>query len=201
MKARTVLVLTVVVILGVAGVYLGVQWADANYEYQGSLIEPAMPAFPIALAESDGELFSLQAHQGKVVMLYFGYTNCPDLCPATLSDFKKIHDSLGERADEIEFVMVTIDPERDTLEKTAQYVSAFDSSFIGLSASETDLQDIWDGYFVFRAKSGADSAAGYLMDHTTRTYVIDKQGNLRLTYPFGIEYQAMLLDVEHLLDE
>ena len=201
MKARTVLALTVVVILGVAGVYLGVQWADANYQYQGSLIEPATSAFPIALMDADGELFSLQDQQGKVVMLYFGYTNCPDLCPATLSDFKKIRESLGERTEEIEFVMITIDPERDTLEKTAQYVSAFDPTFIGLSASEADLQEIWDGYFVFRAKSGVDSAAGYLMDHTTRTYVIDKQGNLRLTYPFGIAYEAMAQDVEHLLDE
>ena len=119
---------------------MGVQWANNNYQYQGSLIEPATPAYPIALNDANGDLFSLQAQQGKVVMIYFGYTNCPDLCPTTLSDFKKIRDSLSERADEIEFVMVTIDPERDTPERAAQYVSAFDPSFIGLSASETDLQ-------------------------------------------------------------
>jgi len=201
MKARTVMSLSIVIALGVLGVYFGAQWANRNYQYQGSLIVPAAPAFPIVLQDASGNLFNLQAQQGKVILIYFGYTNCPDLCPATLSDFKKIRDRLSARADELEFVMVTIDPERDSPDRTAEYVSAFDKTFIGLSGSERELQEIWEGYFVYRAKSDSASAAGYLMDHTTRTYVVDKQGDLRLTYPFGIAFEDMAQDVEHLLNE
>ena len=136
------------------------------YEYQGSLIEPPAASYAFALTKEDGTTYRLQDQQGKVVLIFFGYANCPDVCPTTLSDFKKIQGQLADQADQVEFVFITIDPERDTPQDIENYVSAFDPSFVGLSGSVEELQSVWDGYFVYRAKVESGSEAGYLMDHT-----------------------------------
>lgn len=169
--------------------------------FQGSLIEPPVAAQDFELRKASGEAFRLSDARGKVVLIFFGYANCPDFCPSTLAEYKKIHENLGDEAENVEFVFITIDPERDTPEQIETFVSSFNPSFIGLSGSEEALQPVWDAYFVFREKQEGASEAGYLMAHTTRVYAVDKAGNLRLTYPFGMTAAEMTSDVRRLLAE
>jgi protein SCO1/2 len=171
------------------------------YTYQGSLIEPPVEAFQFELADAAGNQFRLEDHQGKIVLIFFGYANCPDVCPTTLADFKQVKEKLGEKAGQVSFVFITIDPERDTLENIDQYVNAFDPTFIGLSGSLEELQAVWDGYFVYREKVESDSKLGYLMDHTARVYLVDQEGLLGITFPFGISADAIYEDVNHILSQ
>jgi protein SCO1/2 len=201
MNARTVLIGLGVLLVGVAVLLVGMQLYAGGQSFQGSVIEPSPPAFDFELQRASGEAFRLSDEQGKVVLLFFGYANCPDFCPTTLSDFKKVHENLGEEAAGVDFVFVTIDPERDSPELIDQFVTSFDPDFIGLSGSEEELQPVWDGYFVVREKQETDSETGYLMAHSTRVYVIDQVGRLRLTFPYGLGSDAMTSDVRRLLAE
>ena len=188
-------------LLGV--ILLAVSWKvlAQPYAYQGSLIEPALSAAEIESFDQNGNLFRLSEQRGKVVLLTFGYTNCPDVCPTTLAKFKQIKNQLGEQADHTRFVLITVDPERDTPERIQLYLDQFDPSFIGISGDRSDLVPIWQNYFVYQAERDAGSAAGYMVDHTSRIYAIDKNGNLRLTYPIEIGQDAILADVRHLIQE
>jgi protein SCO1/2 len=132
-------------------------------------------------------------------LLYFGYTSCPDVCPATLANYRQIHEQLSDRANQVKFVMITVDPERDTPEKVARYVTAFNPAFVGLSGSMEELKSIWDAYGIFVEKEDSGSAVGYLVSHTSRIFVIDQDGNLGLTFPFGLTAEDMASDIRHLL--
>lgn len=186
-------------IIGLALGYLGIRLFPQPYTFRGSLIEPPIPATDFTLQNYDGRPFTLSEQRGKVVLLFFGYTNCPDVCPTTLSDYRRIASQLGERAEEVVFVMVTADRERDTPEQLGTYVTAFGPEFYGLTGSKAELQAVYDGYGVFVEKEEPDSTLGYLVSHTSRVYVIDQGGSLRLTFPFGLDVQAMADDIAHLV--
>lgn len=198
---RRYILFGIVGLLGVVILLVGWQVFSKPYTYQGSLIEPPIKAPEIALIDQDGKPFRLSDHLGKVVLVFYGYTNCPDVCPLTLSDFKLIKAELGEQADQVTFVFITVDPERDTQDRLKAYLSNFDSTFTGLTGNIEALENVWKAYGVYKAKQETGSAAGYLVDHTARTYAIDKEGNLRLTYPFEMERQALLDDVRQLIKE
>lgn len=189
------------VILGVAVLAVGWKVFAQPYTYQGSLIDPPVSAAEIENPDQYGNPFRLSEQRGKVVLLFFGYTNCPDVCPTTLAQFKQIKAKLGDLADQTRFVFITVDPERDTQERVRLYLDNFDPSFVGLSGDRSDLEAIWQNYFVYQAKQDTGSAAGYVVDHTSRIYAIDKEGNLRMTYPFEMEQEAILDDVRHLIQE
>src|SRR3989304_4767484 len=109
MKVRFILFpVLAVVILGV-GAAAAVQWADRNYQYQGSSFEPFPEAYDFTLQDSQGGEFRMAEQRGKVVLLFFGYANCPDVCPTTLAEFKRIREELGEQAAQVGFVFVTVD--------------------------------------------------------------------------------------------
>jgi protein SCO1/2 len=174
------------------------------YSYQGSLINPPVPATDFHLIDQYGQLTSLSSLTSggaKAIFIFFGYTNCPDVCPTTLAKFKTIKERLGQRAQDVAFVYITVDPDRDTPESIRQYISLFDESFIGLTGEIDELEPIWKGYgvSVFRQDSG--SAAGYLVDHSAYIYLVDGKGNLRLTYSFDNDTVVITEDVKHLLDE
>jgi protein SCO1/2 len=187
--------------LGLAGLLLLVGWRafQQDYQFRGSLIDPPAPAADFTLEDQNQVPFTLSNQKGKVVLLFFGYTNCPDVCPVTLAHFKQIKADLGEQAGEVQFVFITVDPERDTAERLKDYLPNFDPGFIGLTGSRADLEPVWKNYGVYQARQETGSAAGYLVDHTARTYLIDRQGNWRLTYPFEMEKDAILSDVRFLI--
>lgn len=201
MKPKTLLIISWLLLFGIVALFFSVQYYQSRQSFQGSLIEPSPQAVDFELERVDGGSFRMSAQKGRVVLIFFGYTNCPDFCPTTMAEYKKIHADLGEQGEQVDFVFITIDPERDSPEQIESYVSTFHSSFIGLSGTIEELQPVWDGYWVFRQKQEVESEAGYLMAHTTRIYVVDKLGNLRLTFPFGLTASSMTSDVERLLAE
>ena len=167
--------------------------------FRGTLYDPALPAPEIELMQRDGSSFTLSRQRGEVVLLFFGYTSCPDVCPTTLSELRKIRSELGEDASRVQVVYITVDPDRDTPQKVQEYVSLFDPTFIGLSGSLEELGPIWQDYGVFRQIEETDSENGYLVTHTARVYLIDREGNLRLSYGFGTPTDDILHDVKLVL--
>jgi protein SCO1/2 len=165
--------------------------------FRGTLYDPALPAPKIELARDNGGSFRLSEQRGNIVLLFFGYTSCPDVCPTTLSELRKVNEKLGNAADQVRVVYVTVDPERDTPDKIQKYVSIFDPSFIGLSGSMEELEPVWKEYGVFREVEQVESSAsGYLVTHSARLYVIDRDGNLRLSYSYGTPTDDIVHDLK-----
>jgi protein SCO1 len=161
--------------------------------------EPYPSAAQIELTRSNGETFRLSDQKGKIVLLFFGYTSCPDICPTTLAEMKQVMDALGDKSKSVQVVFVSVDPERDTPEKIQQYVEHFNNGFIGLSGSMNELESIWKSYGVFRERVESDSAFGYIINHTARIYLVDANGNLRLSYGFQTPVKDIASDLEILL--
>ena len=201
MDSKRFAMMIVVILVGLLGLFAATQLVNPVYEYQGSLIEPAVPAYDFALLVGSGGTFQLSEQHGKVVLIFFGYANCPDFCPTTLAEFKRVREELGSLAEQVEFVFITIDPERDTPALVEQYVHAFHPDFIGLSGTEAELQPIWDAFYVYRARVDVESAAGYLMEHSTRVVVVDPAGDFRMTFPYGMQPEAMAADITELLNQ
>jgi protein SCO1/2 len=158
-----------------------------------SYAEPYPPAPQFELQRGDGSVFRLSDQRGKVTLIFFGYTSCPDVCPTTLAELKQVMDGMKERATAVQVVFISVDPERDTPQRIQEYVNHFNSSFIGLSGAEGELQPIWDEYGVFRETVQAESALGYIVNHTARVTLIDADGNMRLSYGF----QTPVADIVH----
>jgi protein SCO1/2 len=200
MKPRYLVIFGLAILVGLLAVFLllGPQRA---YTFQGSLIEPAVAAPPFELTDMDGQPFQLSDLDDQVVVMFFGYTGCPDVCPVTLTEFLQIRSKLGEAAADVSFVFVTVDPERDTPERMRKYLTNFDPEIIGLTGERSELEPVWADYGVYQAKAEGGSEANYLVDHSSRVYVIDADGNLRLTYLFGTENQLIAEDVRHLVSK
>lgn len=183
-------------------ILLSMQIFAGTQAFRGFEIDPSPAAFDFEIQKADGSLYHLSSEQGKVVLVYFGYTNCPDYCPATLAKYQNIFQRLGDDVVNVDFVFITADPQRDTPQVIADYVQRVNPAFIGLSGSEDQLRPIWQAYYVGQQIVPLQgSALGYSVDHSTRVYVIDKQGNLRLTFPFEMEADDMAHDVGLLLAE
>jgi protein SCO1/2 len=166
-------------LLGFGIVYTTLTYARP-YTYQGSLIEPPVPAPDFELVDQYGQLFRLSDHKDKVILIFFGYTHCPDVCPVTLTDFKKIKAQLGNQSKDVIFLFITTDPERDTTGQLMNYLKNFDPEFIGLTDERSAMEPIWQDYGVYQAKVESGDPDNYLVDHSARTYVIDKNGGLPL---------------------
>lgn len=165
-------------------------------------IEPYPVAGEIDLARADGSVFKLSEERGGVVLLFFGYTSCPDVCPTTLAEMKLAVEALKPaEADQIKVVFVTVDPERDTPERAQEYVDHFSASFIGLSGDESELTKVWSDYGIFREKVDSESATGYLVNHTARILLIDRNGDLRISFPYDAPVEDIIHDLKLILKE
>lgn len=170
--------------------------------YRGtSFSEPYPVAGEIALKKADGQIFRLSDEKGKVILLYFGYTSCPDVCPATLAEMAQVLKKIGTDASRVQVLFVTVDPKRDTPEKMQEYASRFDPTFIGLTGTMDELQPIWDAYSIYREETDSTSALGTIVNHTARSYLIDPQGDLRLSYAYGTPIDDIVHDVKLVLKE
>lgn len=193
--------LSVVLIAAIAvGAWLAFFHSADAYEFKGGFFEPPNPAAPLNLVDQNNQPFSLADHKGKVILLYFGYTYCPDFCPATLNDFAKVKDELGDKAKQVNVVFVTVDPDRDTPARLKQYLEFYDPAFIGLSGTQDQLTPIERAYGVSATKDEATpGSAYYSVSHSTSLYAIDQNGNLRLTWAYGTSPDDITSDVKHLL--
>jgi len=169
--------------------------------FQGEIQNQTEPAPDFTLTDQHGHPFRLSDQKGKVVLLYFGYTYCPDVCPTTMGDFKRIHKKLGEKADQVEFVFVTTDPDRDKPERLKKYLEIFNPDFVGLVGTQEELGAVYEGFDVYVEKVEVeDSAADYLVSHTATVFLIDPEGRWRLLYDYGTSPDDIVGDVEQLLE-
>jgi len=170
--------------------------------FRGTAYNAPYPVAPkIELARSNGETFHLSDQKGKAVLIFFGYTSCPDVCPTTLAELKLVVDQLGDKANLVEVTFISVDPNRDTPEKIQQYVNQFNKDFIGLSGTFEELTPIWQDYGIFRAEVPHDPGSNYIVNHTARIYLIDTDGNLRLSYGFQTPMDDIVHDLELLLKQ
>jgi protein SCO1/2 len=200
MQKTHIILFGIAILVGLIAV-VGAFFLTGPYAYQGSLIDPPVQAKDFSLIDQNGGTFRLSDQQGKVLMIFFGYTNCPDECPATLAEFKGLISQLGDAAQQVRFVFITVDPERDTQERLQEYLGNFDPSIIGLTGNLTDLKKVWNDYGIYQEEILSEDTSNYSVGHTNRIYAIDVHGNLRLTYPFGIDQDKILQDLVHLSRE
>lgn len=170
------------------------------YNFHGSVIQSPSAAPDFSLPRGTASTFHLADQRGKLVLLFFGYTSCPDVCPTTLADLKQVRQRLGNDADKVQVVFVTVDPDRDTPERTANYAAQFDPSFAGLSGTQAQLGPVWQAYGVYHQlnkKSPSDTT--YEVEHSSQVYLLDGSGNLRMTFAFGTPVDDVLADVRQIL--
>ena len=172
---------------GVEGGFASTDITGANY------------AKGFQLTDHTGAQRSLADYRGKVVTLFFGYTQCPDVCPTNLLGMAEVMRQLGPDADKVQVLFITVDPERDTQALLAEYVPAFDKRFVGLFGDAATTAAVARDFKVFYQKQGDTSGQAYTVDHSTGTYVFDPQGRLRLYVKHGEKPEAIVGDVRKLL--
>jgi len=186
-------------LIGLLLILLGVGFVLRPYTYRGTLIEPPLPMADFQLIDQHGADFRLSDLKGKLVLVFFGYTYCPDICPITLAEFKQIKENLAQQADKVRFLFITVDPQRDSPEVLAKHLQNFDPQFIGLTGPEEELARVWKQFGAYREIRQVEGSQNYLVDHTVRIYVLDAEQNLILTYSYDIGARILLEDIRHLL--
>jgi protein SCO1/2 len=171
----------------------------ATREFAGATLDPPLPVPDFTLEAAGNQQVSLSDFRGQYVFLYFGYTFCPDACPITLSMLSQVRDQLGDDADRMQVIMVTVDPERDTPAVLADYVTRFDPSFIGLAGTKEAIDAAGQPFGLFYQRNEGTTSGGYLVDHTTRTYLIDPDGNALVAYPHDVPAESVVEDLRWLL--
>jgi protein SCO1/2 len=151
------------------------------------------------LVDHTGKPRQLSDFKGKVVALFFGYTQCPDVCPTTLSTMAQAMKMLGSSADNVQVLFITLDPERDTRDVLTRYVPAFNPTFLGLSGDAVATRRTADAFKVFYQKQPGTTPSSYTLDHTSATYLFDPQGRLRLYGAYGMPADQLAADMRILL--
>ena len=168
--------------------------------FRGSVLDEPVDVPDFGLTDQRGEEFRLGEQRGNVVLLFFGYTQCPDVCPTTLSTWRQVHETLGDEAGRVRFIFVTVDPERDTVERLRLHVSAFHPDFIGLTGTPDELDAVYEVFDIFSEKAASTgSATGYLITHTATTFVLDPEGRWRLRESYGTPVEDLVYDIRLLL--
>ena len=196
---RTFLILLVLMILGwgiAAYLYLDYQKKD---NFHGKIYHRQAPRF--TLTGHDGNKVRLDQFQDKIVLISWGYSNCPDICPITLANLNKTVELLGKDANDVQVLFITVDPERDTAPRLAEYVPYFHKDFIGLTGTQEEIDAVAEDYTVTIVKHPAVYGRGrfdtwdrYLMTHTNTIHLVDKNGRLFLTYPHHQHDSKLIAD-------
>jgi cytochrome oxidase Cu insertion factor (SCO1/SenC/PrrC family) len=153
------------------------------------------------LTDQNGEPWSTQSARGQVVLLSFGYTFCPDICPTTLATINAALKQLGDDAERVQPVFISLDPERDTPERLHEYVNWFNPRLIGLTGSAETLRQVADRYRVRYARVQTDGTDYYTLDHSASLYLLDRNGELARMLPHGLPVDALVDAIAQLLHE
>jgi protein SCO1/2 len=175
--------------------------APRQVKFHGTVVDSTRPAANFTLTTAGGRRVSLSDFRGKVVLLFFGFRFCPDICPTTLFELKQMMQALGPDADRVQVLMVTIDPERDTPELIQEHVSRYDPRFIGLSGTPDEIAAAATPFGIYYAREPGSSNTEYLMTHTASVTAVDKNGYVRVIFPFGMARDDLIADVKALLDQ
>jgi len=182
------------------GLSLALAGCDSKPEFRNTDVTGADFASGFALTGHDGKPRTLADFRGKAVLVFFGYTQCPDVCPTTLAELAEVKQTLGADGDRLQVLFVSVDPERDTPEVLKAYMAAFDPGFLALYAASPDqLAALAKDFKVYYKRVDGKTPTSYTMDHTAASYVYDPQGRLRLYARYGIGPQAMADDIRLLL--
>lgn len=154
---------------------------------------------PFILVDQNGNKFDSASLKGHPFAIFFGFTNCPDICPTTLFEMTKHLEALGDKADKIKVLFVTVDPARDTAEHLKEYLSAFDPRIIGLTGTQEQIKKVEKGYRIF-AEKVATSDGDYTMNHTATVFLFDKNGTLASTISFQEDEKTRQTKLERLAD-
>lgn len=169
-------------------------------EWHATDITGVMPDLEFSLAGALGEQIDANMLHGKLVVLFFGFTNCPDACPTTLTQLSVIRKNLGVRADAIQFVLVSVDPERDTPEVMQRYSASFGPWLLGLTGTEAALKKLRAAYGVYAAMESSTSKGNYNVMHSTAVFVFDADGMARLLMTDIQATDAVVADLSNLIE-
>jgi protein SCO1/2 len=165
---------------------------------KAGVFNPAREAPNFSVRGSDGVPLTLNRYRGKVVVLGFGYTSCPNVCPATLAVLAQAHRKLGVLGSQVQVIYLTVDPERDSADRLKQYLASFDPTFVGGTGSPQQMAAVRKNYGVTAEKLGAGS--DYAVAHSSFVYLITREGKLRALMPFGHKADDYVHDISQLLN-
>lgn len=168
-------------------------------QFKGTDITGAEYGRALALTDQDGRTRTLADFKGKVIVVFFGYTQCPDVCPTTMAELAQVKKSLGKDGDRLQGIFVTVDPERDTAAVLKGYMGSFDPSFVALRGTLEQTKEVAKEFKVFFAKVPGRTPDSYTMDHTAGSYVFDTNGKLRLFVRYGSGTDALAADLKTLI--
>lgn len=192
----------ILAILGlVAGIALValVALAFKPHTYAGTVIQSNQPAFDFELVGPGNQPVHLSDYRGKVVLIFFGYTSCPDVCPSTMKELAGVLKSMGKDADKVQPLMITVDPERDTLERLTAFLALYDARILGLTGSLEQINAVAKKYGAFFEKKPFGTEGGYLVDHTAVILLVDPQGSLREVFSYGTPAREITPDIRYIL--
>lgn len=209
-KKKTVVFYTILGLLAfVAGGLIALTYLNvinigsirAPHEFKGFILESPEVLGEFTLNNAAGDAVNLSDFRGQVTLVYYGYRHCPDVCPTTLSELSNMMDTLEleNKSDQVQVIMVSVDPERDTPDKLAEYVSYFHTDFIGLTGSPDQITAATVPYGIFYEKHEGGEGSGYLIDHSAGVLLFDRDGYLKEMFPFGIKGEEIAADVSYFL--
>jgi protein SCO1/2 len=196
---RTTLKLIAAYALSISATALLIACSGDKPQFSAIDVTGATYAKDFALIDHNGQPRSIKDFAGKVVVLFFGYTQCPDVCPTTMTELVEVKKLLGADGDKLQGLFVTVDPARDTPEVLKNYMANFDPTFLALYAAPEVLSVIAKDYKVYYKKAEGKTATSYTMDHSAGSYIYDTQGKLRLYTRYGSGAQALAADIKLLL--
>lgn len=185
--------------LGAMGLAPWLSACDDAPSFHGIDITGADYALGFDLVDHNGQRRQLTDFRGQVVTIFFGYTQCPDVCPTSLAELAEAKRLLGAQGDKMQGLFVTVDPERDTPEVMKAYMAAFDPSFLALYAPDGRLPEVAEAFRVYYKKVDGPTPTSYTMDHSAGCYVYDPQGHVRLYHRYASGAQGLADDIRHLL--
>jgi protein SCO1 len=178
---------------------IGMAGCTDKPSFRNTDITGAEFAREFSLTDHNGQARTLADFKGKAVVVFFGFTQCPDVCPTTLAEMTEAVKQLGADGNKLQVLFITIDPERDTPELLKKYVPAFHPSFLGLTGNAEAIAKVAKEFKVFYQKSPGKTPGSYTMDHTANSYVFDLQGRVRLVVKHGLGAEPLVQDLKQLL--
>lgn len=199
-KQNTLKLIAVCAMLAGAGGLL-TACKDAVAPFSAVDVTGAQYAKNFELADQNGQVRHLQDFAGKVVVLFFGYTQCPDVCPTTMTELAEVKKALGKDGERLQALFVTVDPQRDTPDVLKGYMANFDPTFLALRPTPEQLDQLAKEYKVYYKKVDGTTVTSYTMDHSAGSYVYDTKGQLRLFTRYGTGAAALTADIQTLLKQ
>jgi len=199
-RIKVVLAVAGFALFALAGYTLTRNWISLGFgSFHGEALDVSKPPVDFTLTSAGGKEVNLRDFRGKAVYLYFGYRLCPDICPMTLTQLKDMMAVIGPEANQVQVVMVSVDPERDTPDLIDEFVKRFDKRFIGLSGTPDEIASVAKEFGIFYQKQPGSVNTGYLVSHTASVLGIGPDGRLRVLYHPETEGVTMAADIDLLL--